>query len=357
MIIVFTGVHYGGMLQFTNQLVKTLNEVGHKAIAFIPDLVENDNNNTIVLYKNKKTFNLYSRSIKKIIDEIMNLQPSMVIFSENSLICCEVLLRLPNKIKTVLAIHDARLHPSNSSFFIRLVKSFSKYAYMYNSYKKVSKLLFMSESTKKDFLKAHSKFINKCILLPLGAHVPNVISKKPEELFFPSNYMLFFGRIDKYKGIGTLLRSYKKIQKNVELPLVIAGNGKFTENELSLLQSISSDKICVINRYIQDPEMVWLFMNASFLCLPYTEASQSGVIPIAYYFGKPVVVSDIKGLVQFVDEGKTGYIFKTSNELEQILINMSNDKCLQLKDSVKEYYNKYLDWEKNINSIVNNDNK
>ena len=128
MIIVFTGVHYGGMLQFTNQLVKTLNEVGHKAIAFIPDLAENDNNNT-VLYKNKKTFYLYSKSIKKIVDEIMNLQPSMVIFSENSLICCEVLLRLPHKIKTVLAIHDAHQHPSNSSFFISLVKSFSKYRY------------------------------------------------------------------------------------------------------------------------------------------------------------------------------------------------------------------------------------
>ena len=58
MIIVFTGVHYGGMLQFTNQLVKTLNEVGHKAIAFLPALVENHNNNR-VSYKHKKTFNLY----------------------------------------------------------------------------------------------------------------------------------------------------------------------------------------------------------------------------------------------------------------------------------------------------------
>ena len=287
----------------------------------------------------------------------MNLQPSMVIFSENSLICCEVLLRLPHKIKTVLAVHDAHQHPSNSSFFISIVKSFSKYAYIHNSYEKVSKLLFMSESTKKDFLKTHPKFINKCILLPLGAHVPDVIPKKPKELFLHSNYILFFGRIDKYKGIGTLLSAYKKVQDNVELPLVVAGNGKFTENELSLLQSILSDKICIINRYIQDSEMVWLFMNSSFLCLPYTEASQSGVIPIAYYFGKPVVVSDIKGLVQFVDDGKTGYIFKTSNELEQILKNISNDKCLQLKDSVREYYNKYLDWEKNINSIVNNDNK
>lgn len=356
MIIVFTGVHYGGMLQFTNQLVKTLNEVGHKAIAFIPDLVKIDNKNT-VLYKNKKTFNLYSRSIKKIIDEIMNFQPSMVIFSENSLICCEVLLRLPHKIKTVLAIHDARQHPSNSSFFISLVKSFSKYTYMHNSYKKVSKFLFMSENTQKDFLNTHPKFINKCILLPLGAHVPDVIPKKPEDLFFHSNYILFFGRIDKYKGIGTLLRAYKNVQDNVELPLVIAGKGKFTENELSLLQCISSDKICIINRYIQDSEMVWLFMNSSFLCLPYTEASQSGVIPIAYYFGKPVVVSDIKGLVQFVDDGKTGYIFKTSDELVQILTNMSSNKCLQLKDSVKKYYNKYLDWEKNIKSIVNNADK
>ena len=42
--------------------------------------------------------------------------------------------------------------------------------------------------------------------------------------------------------------------------------------------------------------------------LPYTEASQSGVIPTAYGFKKPVVVTGAGSLPEIVDDGKTGYI-------------------------------------------------
>lgn len=355
MIIVFTGVHYGGMLQFTNQLVNTLNESGHKAIAFIPQAANLNNVNDVIFYQNHKTLNLYSDSITCIIDKIVSFKPSKVVFAEESLICCEVLLRLQQDIDTILTIHDAHPHPSNTLNLLNYIKSFIKSTYIKNAYKKATKLLFMSESTRNDFIQDNKKFISKSLLLPLGAHIPKVLPKRPKDLQFPENFILFFGRIDKYKGLGILLNVFLKNCEQIALPLVIAGKGNFTEEESHLIKEIPANKICVINRYISDEEMIWLFQKSSFLCLPYIEASQSGIIPIAYYFGKTVVVSNIKGLTQFVQNEKTGFIYNTEEELISILIKLSNKQYSSLKDNIENYYSKYLDWKNNIKAIINYD--
>ena len=42
--------------------------------------------------------------------------------------------------------------------------------------------------------------------------------------------------------------------------------------------------------------------------LPYESATQSGIVQIAYGFGKPVVVTDVGGLPDVVSDDKTGYI-------------------------------------------------
>jgi glycosyltransferase involved in cell wall biosynthesis len=49
---------------------------------------------------------------------------------------------------------------------------------------------------------------------------------------------------------------------------------------------------------------------ADIVVLPYLNATQSGVLNIAYGFRKPVVVTDVGGLSEDVVEGKTGYVVK-----------------------------------------------
>lgn len=52
-----------------------------------------------------------------------------------------------------------------------------------------------------------------------------------------------------------------------------------------------------INRWIDDAERSELFARAAVVALPYVEATQSGVTPVAYAHGKPVVASDVGALV------------------------------------------------------------
>src|SRR6185503_4566841 len=47
--------------------------------------------------------------------------------------------------------------------------------------------------------------------------------------------------------------------------------------------------------------------------LPYSDASQSGVIPLAYTFSKPVIVSKVGSLQDYIEHGKTGFLFDKGN--------------------------------------------
>ena len=55
------------------------------------------------------------------------------------------------------------------------------------------------------------------------------------------------------------------------------------------------------------------FERASVVVLPYIEASQSGIIPIAYSFKKPVIVTNVGSIPEVVENGITGYIVPPKN--------------------------------------------
>ncbi len=75
------------------------------------------------------------------------------------------------------------------------------------------------------------------------------------------------------------------------LKIVIAGTGE----DISTYQSrvVNPDRFTWENRWIDEDERVRLFQQSSVVVLPYIEATQSGVVPNAYTFKKPVVATRI----------------------------------------------------------------
>ena len=101
-----------------------------------------------------------------------------------------------------------------------------------------------------------------------------------------TNYILFFGSVDKYKGVDLLLNAYRLL-RNKNSFLVVAGKGiqYFDTN-------IQKGEIR-INRFIEDSELKYLYENAAIVVYPYRSATMSGVLSLAYYFKKKLLVSDI----------------------------------------------------------------
>ena len=162
-------------------------------------------------------------------------------------------------------------------------------------------------------------------------------------------YFLFFGRIEKYKGLRILLKAFNEYEDN-DKRLVIAGNGRFTDEELQLA---NNQHTTTINRFINDGEMLWLIKNAKAVVLPYIEASQSGVIPIAYSYKVPVITSNVIGLAQFVNNNDTGLICNCHEEYISAFQKLSNDEVrIEMSEKAGIYYLNNLDWEGNLIRLI-----
>ena len=150
-----------------------------------------------------------------------------------------------------------------------------------------------------------------------------------------SEYVLLFGKIKPYKGVETLLVAARKVRKKLgnKFRVIIAGKGSKTFLD-SLLRTDDLEYINIQNGYIPDVEIPKLFTNAKFLVLPYIDASQSGVVSLAYTFSKPVIVSNVGSIAEYVEPGITGLIFESgdteqlSNYIEELVQN--NDKCIEM---------------------------
>ena len=86
------------------------------------------------------------------------------------------------------------------------------------------------------------------------------------------------------------------------------------KNILSLIKKLKIEKqVKVINQFVPNEDVGKYYHSADVVILPYRSATQSGILNVAYGFYKPVIVTDVGGLAEFVDEGKTGFVVKPNS--------------------------------------------
>jgi len=131
--------------------------------------------------------------------------------------------------------------------------------------------------------------------------------------------ILFFGRIDPYKGLEYLVDAFKQLtsRDNQSYRLVIAGKPEEAAEEYfraireDIRAHAHSDKVVLHAYHIPDEETEVHFKAADVLVLPYRGIYQSGVLFLAHSFGLPVVAADGGSLKDDIVEGQTGFIFKS----------------------------------------------
>lgn len=157
--------------------------------------------------------------------------------------------------------------------------------------------------------------------------------------------ILFFGYVRKYKGLDLLIEAFPKIKEMIpESKLLIVG--EFYDSpaqyyEMIKKLDIESDTI-VINQFVPNEDVAKYYKISDLVILPYRSATQSGILNVAYGFSKPVLVTDVGGLAEFVDNKKTGMIIKPNSPQE---ITNGVIEFFKLKNSVN--------FEANIRDIVN----
>lgn len=150
---------------------------------------------------------------------------------------------------------------------------------------------------------------------PINDHLPNKISKDQalSNLNLPSKkYILFIGLIRKYKGVETLIKAFYYVSKeNEDLNLIIAGEfyDDITIYNKLIKRKDIEDKVIIDDNFLESSKIRDYICVSDLIVQPYKKASQSGITPVAYFYDKPLVVSNIKGLKEIIINDKSGEIF------------------------------------------------
>jgi glycosyltransferase involved in cell wall biosynthesis len=125
------------------------------------------------------------------------------------------------------------------------------------------------------------------------------------------NVILFFGYIRGYKGLMNLIEAFpliKEVVENAHLLVV----GEYYDDPKPYRDAVErlgfSANVTEVAEYVANEDVHLYFEAANVAVLPYNGATQSGILSIAYGFSKPVIVTDVGGLAELVDDGKTGFI-------------------------------------------------
>lgn len=204
---------------------------------------------------------------------------------------------------------------------------------------------FMKENLEKNGMK------NKNFIV-----LHNFVNESNTRNIRDDNYIFYFGRLSKEKGIYNLLKAISNL-KNVNLK--IAGDGPEKENIIKFINKKDINDRVEILGYLNSNEIKKYISNCSFVIVPsiwYENCPYSILETIE--IGKPVVASKIGGIPELIDDNETGMLYKYDdcNELKEKIEKLYQDKKLREsmgKKARKKFENEFSNeaYYKNITNI------
>ncbi|MGD8807784.1 MAG: glycosyltransferase, partial [Chloroflexota bacterium] len=112
------------------------------------------------------------------------------------------------------------------------------------------------------------------------------------------------------KGLDILLEAMPRILENRPVHLLVAGEfWQSAEPYLDQIQRLDiGEAVTVENRYLSNEELAAILDRADVVVLPYRAATQSAIVQLAFGSQKPVITTDVGGLAEVVEDGRTGLV-------------------------------------------------
>ena len=119
--------------------------------------------------------------------------------------------------------------------------------------------------------------------------------------------VLLFGRLRPDKGIADLLTA-SAATAGVRVVLAGEDDGGLAGVESLLADARLRGRVVLRRGFVEPAEMGGLFAAADVVALPYSRASASGVLLLAYGYSRPVLAYPVGGLPEYVLDGRTGWL-------------------------------------------------
>lgn len=210
----------------------------------------------------------------------------------------------------VATVHDVIIHPgkeslSKKSWQLWVLKKIRQYG--------CSKIIVHGENLKKQLIAHYNRPDKDIFVVPHGclfSFLPDKERKSSEE----RHTVLFFGRIEEYKGLKYLIEAETMVSEVFpDFKVIVAGRGDDLKTYKSIL--LSNPHFEVHDRFIPNDEVASFFQRASVVVLPYIEASQSGIVAMAFAFAKPVILTKVGSLAEMVSHDITGIVIPSKDKM------------------------------------------
>lgn len=333
----------GGMVNYTLSIANELSKMND--VSVISPSIDYDLPNTNIkfydIHPPKSYFSFRSMNSIALLKLINKTRPDIVHITSIHPWFIFILPILRLKYPIIITIHDVKMHLGEWNPIWALSSWISvKFAHK----------VFVHGKWAKEALCESGVASDKISIINLGNLSMEKEPKKLEETID----ILFFGRIQDYKGLNCLIEAEKLLKKSIDnLKIVIAGEGDINK----YIESITnSDSFEIHNKFIPEKEIPTLFSKAKIIVLPYLECTQTGIIPIAYSFKKPVVATNVGCIPEVVEDGKTGLLVNKNKPkllAKAILKLLKNDNLrVKMGENGLNKLKKDLSWEKTIQEMI-----
>jgi len=169
-------------------------------------------------------------------------------------------------------------------------------------------------------------------------------------IFYTSSKPItFIGRISPYKGIEVFVKAIELLVETYPLQCFIIAGKKVDNYTFSVPERLFNN-VTIFERYLKNEELVEIITASQLIVCPYIEATQSGVVMTATALNCPIIVTNIGGLPEYVNDGITGYIVNdvTPESLsEKIMQYIREEKSISFRENLEKQRNTQLDFIKN----------
>ncbi len=290
----------------------------------------------------------------RLIVEIVRFRPQVIHWQEPSglvkaVIAAIVVTLFRPFVTLALTVHDPVPHDGRDAAVARRLALFRRY-----TRRKVHRILVHGPSCREQYLQAYLPYPHseeRIALTDHGVILADGIDMPPTEPFS----VLMFGRMESYKGLAVLCDAIDILSaEGCDLRLQLAGAGPeidALEPRFTRHPAVSVDK-----RFVAAADLITMIQASDCVVLPYTGATQSGVLAAAFGNGRFVVASRIGGIADIVEHGENGLLVPPGDakSLARALQRVATDKVLRgrLQEGARRTAAEQLSWSRIAADLV-----
>ena len=182
------------------------------------------------------------------------------------------------------------------------------------------------------------------------------INQEYKAYYEHDNYILYFGRYAREKGVLTILKAYAEM--NCAEKLVLVGKGSEEEKIKEYVTEHNLQDRVQVNGAIFGTEMDRIIERAKVVLVPSEWYENGAFVALqALAKGKIVVASNIAGLAEIIQDGDTGFLAEAGNPDSfaaaiQKVLDMPDEQYKKMSEHIAEYAKMRCDAKKYVDKLI-----